>query len=176
MLDVEAGQSKVTDCGLDGSYDTKGDNVTYTYVFDDFGRTVTVSCMDGDRNIINAAGGVYSEKRDTAKTNNRLVAEGSSGAVAQNILRNAIAESSRNWGNLQTQAGVYSNSYTTDQKKSGSRSVRLNLEDDTASSIRLPTGIYRHSRRAYTVCLYKNIRRLYSDRPELGGRQAAGRG
>ena len=112
-----SGSVTYTDKGHRFSYND--DDIVSTVSFDTLGRTVSTYSTDADDMLINSAGAGYTVNIDTSAKNNKLIREGSAGAIGQNLLSNGGFEKTSKWLNISHAT------YSTDTAYTGTRSMKL---------------------------------------------------
>jgi len=103
------------------------DDIVTEYVFDTFGHTITTRTEDNDKNTIGVTGAVYSDNSSTSLKNNKILKNGGTGVLGQNILYCQSFEyddSTTRWKLLNS-----SNNYTAErsstEKHTGLRSYKI---------------------------------------------------
>ena len=98
-------KTEISDCGKDLASGT-ADDTKQTLLFDNYGRTVSVSLTDANGILLGASGASYQKNSGTSRKNNRLLTAGTSGMVGQNLLREGGMEKSGAWngGSISTAA------------------------------------------------------------------------
>ena len=127
------------------------DDILSLYVFDTTGRTITVRSEDNDKNTLGVAGGTYTSNSGTSKKNNKILKEGGTGAIGQNLLYNSGFEAASNWTLGRADTTNYSGAYASGQRHTGSQAYQMisNASGGWMSlyqSVTLPrTGYYTFS-------------------------------
>ncbi len=101
------------------------DDVLSLYVFDTNGRTITVRSEDNDKNTLGVAGGTYTSNSGTAKTNNKILKEGGTGAIGQNLLNNSGFEANSNWILTRSSTTNFSGAFVSGQRHTGSQAYQM---------------------------------------------------
>lgn len=101
------------------------DDILSLYVFDTTGRTITVRSEDNDKNTLGVAGGTYTSNSGTAKTNNKILKEGGTGAIGQNLLYNSGFEANTNWTLTRANTTSFSGSVAGGYKHTGLQAYQM---------------------------------------------------
>ena len=116
--------SRFRHTGADQAVETD-DDILSMYVFDTFGRTITVRSEDNGKNTLGAAGGTYTANSATSKTNNKILKEGGTGAIGQNLLSNSGFEANTNWTLGRADTTNYNGAFVSGQKHTGSQAYQI---------------------------------------------------
>lgn len=127
-------------CGMDGNFDTPGDNLVTTCQFDNMGKPVSIYDQDGNANSYQ----YYME----GQKRNKLSSVGSTQATACNpVLDPGFEEDRGNWKSHADQAVSYDVNYVNDQGYFLNTSLKVSTEQTSAicgsaQNISLPAGNY----------------------------------
>ena len=89
------------------------DDITQTMLFDNYGRTVSVSASDANGILLGASGASYQKNSGTSRKNNRLLTAGTSGMVGQNLLREGGMEKSGAWSGGSISSAAHRSGYSS---------------------------------------------------------------
>lgn len=125
----EAGQTaRFRHTGGDQASGTDDDILT-TYAFDVRGRTITTRAEDNEGNTIGVAAGTYTQNSGTAKTNNKLLKEGGTGAIGHDLLMESGFENDI-WETSSPNVTNYSVTRSSQQAHTGNSSAKLTASED----------------------------------------------
>ena len=122
-------QTTFTTHGMDGNYDTEGDNQVITYQFDNFGHPVAVQDQDGNANK-------YQYDTDDEKEPHKLMKASSMQKPVLNLLKNP--DMGGTWGVANDSSGTYTATRKTDTGHLGKNCYQI-----TKNSINGTTDIYQ---------------------------------
>ena len=125
----KANQTTFTTHGMDGNYDTEGDNQVITYQFDNFGHPVAVQDQDGNANK-------YQYDTDDEKEPHKLMKASSMQKPVLNLLKNP--DMGGTWGVANDSSGTYTATRKTDTGHLGKNCYQI-----TKNSINGTTDIYQ---------------------------------
>ena len=105
-------KTEISDCGKDLASGT-ADDTRQTLLFDNYGRTVSVSLTDANGILLGASGASYQKNSGTSRKNNRLLTAGTSGMVGQNLLREGGMEKSGAWNGGSISSAAHHSGYSS---------------------------------------------------------------
>lgn len=152
-------KTQIITSGLDDylDYNPNGDNTSIddiftTYVFDHFGRTITVYTTGPDGNIVSASNAAYNTETGKSKAVNGISKSGSVGASSINLLKNTSFESGyTNWSGVQLN-GSYE--ITESQSFIGKKSAKLSIDDNTSAVAVFSQQVSLVTGKTYTLSAY----------------------
>ncbi len=141
----KANQTTFTTHGMDGNYDTEGDNQVITYQFDNFGHPVAVQDQDGNANK-------YQYDTGDEKDPHKLMKASSMQKPVLNLLNKFDMDSTSAWGSANSGSTNYSITHKTDQGHLGKTCYQITRND--ANGISAISQMVTLSKGIYTLSAY----------------------
>ena len=110
------------------NFEDSSDDIITAVSFDTMGRTVSTRTTTADGLLLSAAGAGYSVNDGTSPNNNKIIREGYTGAVRQNLLYNGGFEKSAYW------TAIGASEYSSIEAYTGAQSMKISTTSTSQKS------------------------------------------